>query len=70
MVEQTYKKTAIQRVGTLGRGCKSRNLIGKRFMSRTHKEFLKVNKKRQTVQLKNGQNVELVITRKGKQNGQ
>ena len=39
-------------------------------MSRTHKEFLKVNKKRQTVQLKNGQNVELVITRKGKQNGQ
>ena len=46
MVEQTYKKRDIQRVGTLGRGCKSRNLIGKRFISRMHKEFLKVNKKK------------------------
>lgn len=45
MVEQTYKKSDIQTVGTLGRGCK-RNLIGKRFISRMHKEFLKVNKKK------------------------
>ena len=46
MVEQTYKKIDIQTVGTLGRGGKSRNLIGKRFISRMHKEFLKVNKKK------------------------